>query len=104
MRENFHTCLKNLLEDKHITQKELCNLTGLTESTVSRYVNGSRLPSALSLKKIADALDVTPTDLLSPVQTDPNLITYPELLYAFKRLAPGMTKNQKKEIIDIILS
>lgn len=104
MRENFHTCLKSLLKDKHITQKELCNLTGLTEATVSRYVNGSRLPSTISLKKIADALNVTPTDLLFPVQTDPDVITYPELLCAFKRLASSMTKNQKKEIIDIILS
>lgn len=42
--------------EKHITQKQLAVLTGLTEAGVSRYISGQRLPRLDILLSIADAL------------------------------------------------
>ena len=44
--------------DTGVSQRELARLTGITEATLSRYVNGNRIPKATTLKKIADALGV----------------------------------------------
>ena len=50
--------LRCALGDTGVSQRELARLTGITEVTLSRYVNGNRIPKATTLKKIADALGV----------------------------------------------
>lgn len=55
--------IKHLCKQKGITQKQLAELAGLTEPSISRIVNGSREPRANSVLKLADALCVT-TDYL----------------------------------------
>ncbi len=46
----------NAREDAHLTQKELAELSGLTQSNISNIENGSSRPTIQTLKKIADAL------------------------------------------------
>lgn len=55
--------LRKILEDKNMTQRELARLAGVTEVTVSRYLNGERKPRVEIVNKIADVLNV-PTDYL----------------------------------------
>ena len=55
--------IKYLCKQNVITQKQLADMTGITEASISRYVNGSREPRANSIVKLADALGVT-TDYL----------------------------------------
>ena len=55
--------IKHLCKQKGITQKQLAELTGITEASISRTVNGGREPRANSILKLADALGVT-TDYL----------------------------------------
>jgi len=43
-------------EEAHLTQKELAELSGLTQSNISNIENGSSRPTIATLKKIADAL------------------------------------------------
>ena len=57
-KERFSTRLKCALGDTGTSQKELAKRTGLTEATISRYVNWERIPNATTLKLIADALGV----------------------------------------------
>lgn len=56
--------LQLLLKKKHMTQKELSSLTGLTESAICKYLQGNRAPNAPSLIKIADATGVSPSWIL----------------------------------------
>lgn len=51
-----------------ITQKQLAELTGLTEAGISRYISGQRLPRIDILLKIADALSCTLDYLLYGVE------------------------------------
>lgn len=50
--------IKCALGDTGYSQRELSEMTGITQVTISRYANGLRIPSATNLKAIADALGV----------------------------------------------
>ena len=54
----FAIKLFQALVDAEMTQKQLAELTGLTQVSISRYICGDRVPSPAVAKKIADALDV----------------------------------------------
>lgn len=57
--------IKELLAEKGMTQKNLSELTGVTESAISHYIKGDRTPRCTNLVKIAKALGTTADDLLS---------------------------------------
>ena len=44
-------------KDKNITQKELSDLTGITQGDISKIENGNANPSLKTLKKLAAAFD-----------------------------------------------
>lgn len=50
--------------DKHITQKELADAAGVTESMISKIINAGKVPSVKKLSKIAEKLGVTVDELL----------------------------------------
>lgn len=49
----FSGNLRSLLEEEGITQQELADETGLSKSTISRYINGQMMPSVSALVSIA---------------------------------------------------
>ena len=52
-------CVKELLEEKQLTQKKLAELAGVRESTISDIVRGSRTVINFEhLGKIATALEI----------------------------------------------
>ena len=55
---DFSDRLKTALEKSGITQTQLADRLGITEVSVSRYVNGTRIPKALIVTKIAKVLNV----------------------------------------------
>lgn len=61
---NFGIKVKQLLEAKNITQKELAERANTTNATISRYVNGEREPKIDVASDIARALDVSVDYLL----------------------------------------
>lgn len=54
------------LRQKGWTQKTLANEMGLTEATISRYLNCERTPSSFVILKMAIALGCTINDLVLP--------------------------------------
>ena len=51
--------IKEMLLEKGISQKQLSQLTGITESAISNYVKGTRVLRGVNLVKIASALGGT---------------------------------------------
>ena len=49
---------------RHISRKDLAVRTGLTEKTVSRKTNGRTAMTVEELFAFADALGISPTDLI----------------------------------------
>ena len=43
--------------EKHMTQKQLSSLTGISQGDISKIENGNANPSIHTLKRIANALD-----------------------------------------------
>ncbi len=71
--------LKNLREQRHLSQRELARLCGLGESQINKYENGLSDPSATNLTLIAQQLEVS-TDYLVGLTDDPQLLVRePEL-------------------------
>ena len=54
--------IKEIIEAKGLTQKELASMTGMSEMGISKAIKGSA--TRQTLKKIADALDVDVDDLV----------------------------------------
>lgn len=50
--------LNELRKQKGLTQKQLANILGISESAIAMYETGDRIPSLLTAKKIAKFFDV----------------------------------------------
>ena len=55
--------LKKLMIEREMTAADISRKTGMTQATLSRYINGKRTPNINSVIKIAKALNV-PIELL----------------------------------------
>ena len=55
----FEKNLKELREQKNLTQYELAQLVGVTQSAIAQFELGSSLPNIKTAVRIADALGVT---------------------------------------------
>jgi transcriptional regulator with XRE-family HTH domain len=64
MKHKFGNRLAKLMRDKNWTQSELARHSDLPRDSISTYIRGKVLPTALSLKKLAQALGTTPETLL----------------------------------------
>lgn len=62
MRLNFRRRLQTIMNRKWVTQEELARRINSSQQMVSRYLTGQSIPNALTLKKIADALDCNVND------------------------------------------
>ena len=61
---DFGRNLKDLLNDSRISQKELSELTGISEPTISRYIAGNMMPTLKNIVSIMEALDCDYEDLI----------------------------------------
>ena len=57
--EIFISRLDQVRKEKGLTQRELANKVGVTEVSMSRYVNGARTPSGPIVVNIAKALGIS---------------------------------------------
>lgn len=65
IKRKIHKRLKFFMSNRRCTQEELCERTGLTQATISRYITGKAIPSVLNLYKIAKALDCKIEDIIN---------------------------------------
>ncbi len=94
--------IKKLRKNKGLTQKKMSELTGIPYSTYSNYENNNREPGAAQLIKIADALDISLQNLVTPgsittemiLDTDEEATLYLDILNNLEK----MNINGIKEI------
>ena len=95
--------IKEMLGNKGISQKKLSEMTGITESAISHYIKGDRVPRGANLIKIARALGTTADDLLrddEEIDKDSDLVFAKSLI---ARNASKMTKEEKMEFIALLM-
>ena len=61
----FGDNLASILEEEKISQKELSRLTGLSESTISKYINKLQMPNMRAIINISYALNWSFEDMLN---------------------------------------
>lgn len=59
-KESLGERVRTLREDLALSQKELAELSGVTENTIGRIERGVVYPRMRTLRHIAEALDVDP--------------------------------------------
>jgi len=62
-KKEFKYRLRNAILLSGITQKELAEQAHISEVSVSRYLNGVRIPNYITTKKLADVLGISVNDL-----------------------------------------
>ena len=61
----FGDNLRDILKEYGMTQRQLAEETGLTEATISSYINKRKIPSMRAIVNIANALDISTDDLIN---------------------------------------
>lgn len=62
-RNEFKMRLRAMLLHSRLSQKDLSRISGISERTITRYINGDSIPDYVALKKIADTLNCKVDDL-----------------------------------------
>ena len=77
MNKKFSETLRKLREERGLSQNQLGNLMFVNHSTIARWENGSRLPDAAMILRLADQLGVYPNTLFqiaTQSEESPNVI------------------------------
>ncbi len=95
--------IKELLNEKNISQKRLSEMTGITESAISHYIKGDRVPRGMNLIKISEALGISADSL---IKDDREMDKDRDLVYAkslIARKASQMTTEEKMDFIKLLM-
>ena len=95
---NFNNRLSCILSERGLTQRELANMCGVDETSMSRYVNGSRKPCMDVLVRIAGALNVS-VEYLTGCEEE---ISFKEIKCLLSSNLSKLTDEQRLELMEII--
>ena len=93
--------IQDLMREKNMSRKQLCEKTHITEAALSRYISGQREPRSITLSAIASALDVSTDELLGRPATDSEDLEDAVKLVA--RSAGQISEDQKHLLIAALL-
>ena len=65
MSKTFAGTLRKLRTEKGLSQQDLANQMYVTRSTIARWENGSRLPNAMMISRLAECLCIDFNTLLN---------------------------------------
>ena len=95
--------LKELRQQKNLTQAKLADSLGITQQSYARWENGKVTPTPEKLSKIAKFYGVTTDYLLEGKKDDVDSSTVDAI---FRMASDGLTEDEKslfrKDIIDYI--
>ena len=63
--ELFGRAMREIRQDKGLTQAQLSRRSGLTQARISELESGVRMPNLLTVLRLAVALDCTAADLVA---------------------------------------
>ena len=100
--KGFKERVRSLMERDNISQKELANLSGISEASISRYLSGDLKPRMDILINIAKVFKVSTSYL---VGEDDNIVeqdAYEETICIVTRNKSKLNDAQKAELIKIL--
>ena len=94
--------VKQLMQEQNINQKQLSQLSGITEASVSRYLKNERTARIDIVVNFAKALNVT-TEYLLNDDDETELEPYTEIATAIARNGGELTAEEKNKLLALIL-
>ncbi len=98
MKTSFNHRLEEAITKAGITQKQLANLTGITEAAVCHYLKGDRIPRTIVTGKMAQVLGCS-MDYLTGQQESEN---FSSLCTILSRSAKQLSMEQKAKLAEIL--
>ena len=93
--------VSTLMEQRSINQKQLSQLSGITESSISRYLHSDKRPRMDIVVNIAKALKVETDYLLD--DDEKGKTAFSSIATAIARKGNELTPEEKNELIALIL-
>lgn len=90
-----------IMKERDITQKQLAQLSGITESSISRYLHSKQRPRIDIVVNIAKALHVETDFLLD--DSDKGESAYNTIATAIARKGNELTAEEKNQLISLII-
>ena len=94
--------VEKLMKERNINQKQLSQLSGITESSVSRYLHSDRRPRMDVVVNFAKALGVA-TDYLLNDNEKTTETAFEAISTAIARKGGELTPAEKNELILLLL-
>lgn len=91
--------ISELLQKKHMTQRELGVRVGVSEGVISRYVSGEREPKPEMVANIATALNVTSDYLLG---IEHSKFDFSGICRIIARNSSNMSDQDKRDLINAL--
>ncbi len=104
MAESMGERIARLMKAKNLSQKEFAQAIESTEASVSRYLGNAREPGPKVLVKIANVLGVTVDEIVGKEDESDFSSEFPRIKLLLARNSKLLTNEQKKEIINALLS
>lgn len=93
--------VNKIMNERNITQKQLAQLSGITESSISRYLHNAQRPRMDIVVNIAKALHVETEYLLDDDEKSES--AYNSIATAIARKGNELTPEEKNELISLLL-
>lgn len=98
----FNERIRMLLEEQHLSQKDLAKKAGITEASMSKYLSGERTPRIDVVVNLANALGVTADELIgNEIENDKMNLARMKTVLA--RGLEDLSKEEKNELIKFLL-
>lgn len=81
-----------------MTQKQLAELSGVTESALSHYIKGNRIPSGVTIVNVAYSLSTTVNYILGKE----DILDFSNIKRILEQNKSKMTNDEKAELIDLL--
>ncbi len=91
-----------LMKQRNVNQKQLSELSGITESSISRYLHSDKRPRMDIVVNVAKALSVDASYFFE--EKDKEESAFKTISTAIARKGNDLTPEEKNELIAMILS
>ncbi len=99
---NVGATIKNVRQQRGLSQGDLEKRTGLMRCYISRVENGHTVPSIETLSRIAQALELQLTDLLPDGSPPPNELSEQQFLEEIRRYLPMLSANEREQVVGLV--
>ena len=104
MEETMGDRIARLMKAKNLSQEEFAQAIESTGASVSRQLSNAREPGAKVLVKIANVLGVTVDEIVGKEDESDFSAEFPRIKLLLARNSKIITNEQKKEIINALLT